>query len=150
MTDARLLSAYRATTWTVAVGGETVPLRLDQPVLLPAPLLPAGIVTAYNPASAPTPEPENRSAQERLRAELLAAGARLAPALAGGTGPDAGRWVEPGFLVSGLGRARLVEIAGRYGQNAIVWIDGASASLLASRPGFCGAAVGDPLPSPDT
>lgn len=150
MTDAELLAAYRATTWTVAAGGAAAPLRLGEPAPLPAPLLPAGIVTAYNPASEPRPEAENRAAQERLRDALLRAGARLAPTVAGGTGPDADQWAEPGFLASGIGRDALVEVAGRFGQNAIVWIDRAgAATLVATRAGFCGATPGDPLSSPE-
>lgn len=146
MTDADLLAAYRATTWTVPAGEAPIFIRLNAPASLPAPLLPAGIVTAYNPASSRRSEEENRAAQARLRDAIAAAGGTALSCVGGGTGQDAHLWTEPCFLVSGVTRERLVEIAGEFGQNAIVWIasDG-TPSLLATRRGFHGSDPGDPL-----
>lgn len=143
-TDDALLEAYRATRWMVWLGNGTVEIRIDRPAPVPPELLPAAIVTAYNPRSRPRPAAENCAEQDRLEAELRAAGAVLRPAMAHGTGADAGDWDEPGVLVSGTCLAHLVAIAERYGQNAIVWTERDSvARLIATRAGFAGAAPGD-------
>lgn len=146
MRDRELLAAYRATTWRVWTPEGVHTLRLDGGPS-PFPLRPAGIVTAYNPASTLRPREENERANERLREEIEAAGGTAHPATAGGTGPDAELWTEPGFAVTGMPREALASLAGRFGQNAIVWIDPAGApSLRVTRAGFCGLSPGDPLP----
>ena len=146
MTDAQLLAAYRSSVWTVAAGEPPAAVRLDRPAPLDPALLPAGLVTAYNPASVRRPDAVNRADQARLRDDLLAAGGSLVPGVAGGTGAHVGMWTEPCYLVSELPRDRLVELAGRYGQNAIVWIEpGGTPTLVATRAGFCGARPGDTL-----
>lgn len=149
MTDAHLLAAYRATRWTVWIPGRTLTLRIDEVFPAPPELLPAGVVTAYNPASEPRAQAVNRAAHARLERALAERGASLAPTLAGGTGPEAGRWDEPGFLVSGIARDLLVAVAGRFGQNAIVWLDeDGLPRLVSTRDGFCGTPPGDLLPDP--
>jgi hypothetical protein len=146
MNDLDLLAAYRATTWTLELPGGLAQLRLDTAASLhPRPL---GIITAYNPASAPCPREANRAAHEELRRELERAGALLYCAVAHGTGEEAERWTEPGFAVAGVELPLLVALGERFGQNAIVWVDEAGEpALVVTRAGFCGAEVGEILPT---
>jgi hypothetical protein len=146
--DAALLRAYADTLWLVTDPGGELPLRLGIPFAAPG-FLPCAIVTAYNPGSELLDATENRAANHRLLAALRGAGGECRPAIARGTGTDAEHWTEPGFLVSGLDLAQVVEIAGRFGQNAIVWVpeDGCPA-LIATREGFAGAAIGSRLTLP--
>jgi hypothetical protein len=146
--DAALLAAYAATLWWVHLPGGSVPLRLGERFSALA-LLPCAIVTAYNPGSDLREAEWNRHADERLRALLLAEGITPIPTLATGTGPDADRWTEPGYLASGLPLPVAVEIGRRFGQNAIVWVaEDAAPVLVASRTGFLGVEAGDRLPLP--
>jgi hypothetical protein len=145
--DASLLSSYGRTRWLVTLPDGQLTVKLGDPLPV-TDLLPAAIVTACNPASHLQPEPDNHAANQRLRRVLLATGASIVPALARGTGADAGVWDEPGFLVSGISLAEAVNIAMSFGQNAIVWLDRQAAPvLIATRPGFFGASVGDRLPT---
>ena len=143
MDDTALLDAYRATTWIIAAPAGEVQFRLA-----PSPLAvhSLGIVTAYNPASVLQPDHINTAANRRLREELDDAGAEVFSAVAMGTGPNPDQWVEPGFAVSGLRREMLIALGARYGQNAILWIDERGCpSLIVTRPGFAGHAVGDAI-----
>jgi hypothetical protein len=142
VSDAALLSAYRATAWTVEAPGGALEVRPGHAA--PAPLRPAGIVTAYNPASEPRAAEENRRADARLHARIAAAGVRAWRTLARGADDPAGAWDEPGWCFPGDVRDLAVSLAAEFGQNAIVWIaeDGA-VTLVATREGFCRAAVGD-------
>lgn len=144
MDDPELLHAYRTTTWTVHLSSGTVHVRPNNavPLQLPRPL---AIITAYNPASEIRSKAENEAANRRLSLALQHAGARCFPAVAGGTGPEADRWTEPGFAVAGLLRAQVVALGEQFGQNAIVWIDAPGAELLVTRPGFCGCEPGTVL-----
>jgi hypothetical protein len=72
-------------------------------------------LTAWNPGARERPEPENRAAQERLRARL----ARFA-VLEGAAEGDDGSWSEPSFLALGIARGEAITIAGEFGQAAIV------------------------------
>lgn len=66
------------------------------------------------------------------------------PTLASGATDPGGEWDEPGFAVTGLDRAGLVQVASDYGQNAIVWLGGSgTARLIVTRQGFCGRAQGE-------
>lgn len=147
MSDLDLLAAYRATIWTVELPGGLAQLRLDESAPLhPRPL---GIITAYNPASAPCLGEENRAANEELRRELERAGALLYCAVAHGTGEEAEKWTESGFAAVGVELPLLVALGERFGQNAIVWVDDAGQpALVVTRAGFCGASVGEILPTP--
>ncbi len=147
MNDLDLLAAYRATSWTVELPGGQARLRLDESAPLhPRPL---GIITAYNPASVPRSDKDNRAANEELRRELERAGAAVYPALAHGTGEEAQEWTEPGFAAVGAELPLLVTLGERFGQNAIVWVDEAGEpALVVTRAGFCGARVGEILPTP--
>ncbi|HEX2093294.1 MAG TPA: DUF3293 domain-containing protein [Longimicrobiaceae bacterium] len=142
--DSGLLRAYFATTWTVHSPGGTLVLRLTDAVPPGSPLRPGGVVTAYNPASLLRAPEENREANRTLEAEIRSAGAAFWPAVAGGTGPDAARWMEPGFFLPGPVRPLLVELGVRSGQNAVVWVDpGGTPRLVVTRPGFCGREPGE-------
>lgn len=80
----------------------------------------AFVITAYNPGRAASPE-ENASAQERLFDYL--AGEHLTWLAAVGRSRD-GRHREPSVVVEGIDAARAIEIARRFGQDAIFSWDG--------------------------
>jgi hypothetical protein len=142
-----LLAAYGRTRWLITLHERRVSLSVGDPFPVRE-ILPAAIITACNPASRLLPEHVNRAANERLHRVLREAGASMLPALARGTGEDAGQWDEPGYLISGIPLAEAVSIAASFGQNAIVWVDlRAIPVLVATRPGFFGASAGDLLPT---
>lgn len=144
--DADVLAAYRATRWTVDVGAGPLTVRTGEPVPPGALPLPAAVVTACNPASEPRAPGENAAANEALAGRIRAAGLSFHPALAHGTGPDAGAWDEPGFLVPGIEIDDAVSLGAAFGQNAVLWIDGTGIPLLvSSRAGFAGSAPGSVL-----
>jgi hypothetical protein len=135
-----LRAAYLVTTWSVRTPGGTLRLAPGRPA--PRLLRPAAIVTACNPASAPAPKPENRAAARRLLQQVSELGIAFFPARAHGSAPE---WDEPGLALLGRSaRDTAVRLAAAWGQNAIAAIgrDG-RVVLLATRPGFCGRAVGE-------
>ncbi|HET6765094.1 MAG TPA: DUF3293 domain-containing protein, partial [Longimicrobiaceae bacterium] len=90
----------------------------------------------------------NRRADAALRRRLEATGLRFHSVEAVPEGGDGNAWREPGFAVR-CGRDAAVALGRRYGQNAVVWVDGEGrVSLVATRPGFCGAAPGAELAAP--
>ena len=112
-------------------------------------MLPGGIVTAYNPRSELLAPAQNRDAHRRLRSRLLGAGAKILPTLALDGDGRSREWNEPGYLALEITRELLTEIAHALGQNAIVWVDHTGIpTLVAVRPGFCGARPGDILTIP--
>ena len=112
----------------------------------PAPLRPAGIVTAFNPASRPLTPDANHRADAALRARIAALGLSAHRTLAHGTGDDAAAWDEPGWCVTGDVRDIVVALGAEFGQNAIVWIDAAGeVTIVCTRDGFCGGRIGDVL-----
>jgi hypothetical protein len=143
VSDAELLSAYRATTWRVETPGGALTLRLGDTVeALPA----TAIITAYNPASEKQSDEENVAANAKLLRDLERAGGTWLHAVGHDTEPGAAEWTEPGFAVSGLDLAHAVALGERYGQNAIVWIDErGNSALVVTRSGFCGCDVGQRL-----
>ena len=119
--DERLLAAYRDTDYRVRLPtGGTATLRIDEP--LPAALhalvmdRPWGFVTAWNPASMPTPRSVNRRAQRRLLAELrtTADTQDIHPAI--GVGRQG--WREPSLFAVGVTPEALGELCRRHGQLA--------------------------------
>lgn len=160
MTDQALLAAYLRAVWTIQLPRDTITLSIaslpaaasEREACFPpdaATILPAGIVTAYNPRSVLRDEVANRAANQRLRSRLEDSGARLFPTTARDPLTESRRWDEAGFFASGISRELLIELAGEFDQNALVWIDErGAASLVAVRPGFCGAAPGDTLTDP--
>jgi hypothetical protein len=129
----------------VRLAGRTLRIRPGAPA--PPALDPVAVVTAFNPASHPTPVADNRAAHRALRARLDAERVRWLPARAHGTGSDSRRWDEPGFALLGEGGAeRAVALAAAYDQNAVlVAAGGRPAMLVASRDGFAARRAGDPL-----
>ncbi|HEX7240483.1 MAG TPA: DUF3293 domain-containing protein [Longimicrobiaceae bacterium] len=149
MDDPGLLRAYFDTTWTVHAPDGALTLRLAKPVAPGSPLRPGGVVTAYNPASEPRPAEENRAAGLLLERALRASDTPYWPAVAGGTGPDADRWTEPGFFLRGGVRPLLVALGVVLGQNAVVWVDPAGTPVLVvTRAGFAGRAAGEEVRRP--
>jgi hypothetical protein len=143
LSDAELLAAYLRTRWTVDTPTASLEVRPSHPA--PPPLAPSGIITAWNPASAPTGPRDNREADGALRAELAARGQPAWRSLAQGEAGDE-EWDEPGWCLPGIGREKLLRLAEAYGQNAVLWIDPAGdVSVVCTRPGFCGAALGEAL-----
>jgi Protein of unknown function (DUF3293) len=131
--DPGLLAAYRATSYTVLPEGIAVRIGAESADLdrLMARLgaRSAVFVTAWNPASRPTDPAENAAAGAALAREVEERGWRALPQEGRG---DAGDWPpEPGLLVLDLDRAAALDLALRYGQNAVVWCEpGRPAELL--------------------
>ena len=149
MTDGALLRAYAGTVWTLYLPEGSCTVRLPGSRALPAELLPLAVVSAYNPRSVPRSVTRNRLADRALERRLRHAGAAFFRSLAGGTGPEAACWDEPGFALPRADRASAVRLARRFGQNALLWLDAdGTASLVATRPGFCGKRVGETLGAP--
>ncbi len=135
-----LRAAYLVTTWSVRTPGGTLRLAPGRPA--PRLLRPAAIVTAYNPASAPAPRPQNRAAARRLLLQVSELGLPFFAARAHGTAPE---WDEPGLALLGpSARDAAVRLAASWNQNAIAAIasDG-RVTLVATRRGFCGRQVGE-------
>jgi hypothetical protein len=80
----------------------------------------AAFITAYNPFSQPTTEPENAAAQAEMEAEIKSLNLSFCP----GQGEDpTGRWApEVSALVMGIGLEQATMLGVKYQQNAIVWI----------------------------
>lgn len=153
--DRALLAEYLRTAWTVEGPDGPLVVRVDGPV--PDGLLrPSALVTAYNPASRPASDLDNRRAHDRLLHELRRRALPFRPCLA--RAPADLSWDEPGFAVLGDVRDAAVELGVEFGQNAVVWVDvRGRVSLVCTRAGFCDAAVGDvlepddaPAPAPET
>jgi hypothetical protein len=112
----------------------------------PAPLRPAGIVTAFNPASRPLPSDANHRADAALRAHLAAPGLSAHRTVARDPAGESHAWDEPGWCVTGDVRGLVVRLGADFGQNAVVWIDAAGkVTIVCTRDGFCGATVGEVL-----
>jgi hypothetical protein len=88
------------------------------------------LITAWNPDSEEQPEDWNRAANERLAADLRAAGVRFQDAYGAslpGTDPA---WREDGFALRGVGREEAVAWGRRFGQRALVRVDADGCGLL--------------------
>jgi hypothetical protein len=131
--DQELLEEYRRTDWSVETPAGTLHVRLDGQTPDES-LRPSGIITAYNPASMPRSDEENRAADLELMRHVRSLGVAFRRTEAHGSDPA---WTEPGFLLLGDVRPLLVELGLVFGQNAVVWVDGAGAvSLVCTRAGF--------------
>lgn len=86
-------------------------------------------LTAWNPEGTFTNETENRRRQEAMESELEDREGRVFP---GEAVPDPAEWApEQAVLVVGLSQTDVLEVAGEYGQDAIVWgTRGESARLI--------------------
>lgn len=146
MSDAELLDAYRQTVWTVEMPAGTLDVRLQGGAAADAQLRPAGVVTAYNPASIARTPDENRTSDLDLMRHVRSLGVPFRRTLAQGTGPGAEQWEEPGFLLLGDVRPLVVELGLVFGQNAVIWIDATgAASLVCTRAGFAGRLPGQKI-----
>lgn len=122
-----LEAAYRATRYQAIDGDRLLTARIGSPssafdALLAREGVAVGVfITAWNPESCPTPEPENRRAAARLAAEVAALGLRALPHR--GEGDDPGWPPEEGLFVLGLAEAGAVALAERYRQNAVVVVE---------------------------
>jgi len=119
-----LEAAYRATTYRVFLPGGSVDLRIGQASPELAVWL-AGqgtttwaLITACNPESRRLDERENAARQSRLEVSLLEAGHEP---YAGENLPDDHGWpAEESCFVAGVSVQYSMEIAARFGQNALV------------------------------
>ncbi len=134
----RLAKAYAATRYVIrphpCTGGVEQILRAGalHPALdamLAARGYPGwAFLTAWNPGSQRRSHEENRRAQERLEAQLLAGGWRVVPALGEA---DDGSWCEQSLFVPGLPREEAGRFGRAYGQVAVlVGRTGGRAELL--------------------
>ncbi|CAN5815082.1 hypothetical protein BH23GEM6_BH23GEM6_08060 [soil metagenome] len=144
--DEALLAAYGATLWLVAHPEQgDLPLRLEQR-FQGVDLLPAAILTAYNPRSELRSEHENAAANQQLAAALAATGTPCLPTIAHGTGAETKKWDEPGFCASGIPLPVAIDLAARFDQNALVWVGvDAVPVLIATRDGFLKGRTGQRL-----
>lgn len=146
MSEAELLDAYRQTVWTVEMPAGTLDVRLQGGDPADPQLRPAGIVTAYNPASIARTPDENRTSDLDLMRHVRSLGVPFRRTMAQGTGPGAEQWEEPGFLLLGDVRPLVVELGLVFGQNAVIWIDATgAASLVCTRAGFAGRLPGQKI-----
>lgn len=117
--------AYRATIYRLFLPGSLCELKLDQrcePLccwLETAGADSFAILTAFNPGSAVVEPEVNADAQSRLECDLLEAG--FEP-YAGENEAAEGDWMpEETCFVPGISEAEAVDLAKKYGQNAIVF-----------------------------
>jgi hypothetical protein len=142
LSDAELLEEYRRTEWAVETPAGTLTVRLSGPAPDQS-LRPSGIITAYNPASMPRSDEENRAADQELMRHVRSLGVAFRRTEGRGSDPS---WTEPGFLLLGDVRPLLVELGLVFGQNAVVWVDSAgAASLVCTRAGFAGRLPGQKI-----
>ena len=119
-----LVPLYRATTYRLFLPGGNCDLRLDERnETLACWLETAGfdafaILTAHNPGAVRCDEETNNARQASLECDLLEAG--FEP-FVGENVADGGDWpVEETCFVPGMPDAMALELAQRYGQNALV------------------------------
>ena len=130
----RLLAAYRATRYIVRDAGAEIAVRIGErspalDALLAAHGAERGVfITAWNPGSRPQPRAANAAAAARMEAALAAAGRRWLPHEGRG---EAGGWSEEGFFLLDMPAEAALDLAVRFGQNAVVEARrGAPARLL--------------------
>jgi hypothetical protein len=136
MLDQALIAAYRATDYVLFVAeGQEITLNIGRPnaafdrALEQRGVSTAVVVTAYNPRSVVLPESENRARHAALTALLDRRG--LGYALGEGRDPT-GEWkAELECVVFGIPLETGLEIARRFEQNAIVFVQRGGAPELA-------------------
>lgn len=120
-----LATAYRNARYHVDTGAAELVLRVGEPSVPAAALLAAhgaagaAYLTAHNPGSRCCDEQTNAAAQQALREALedyhVLAGTALDPS---------GRWPpEDSLLVLDIPLPEARVLAGRFGQNALLWVD---------------------------
>lgn len=129
-TRSELESAYRATAYGIFLPAGLAVVRLAEPCPSAlATLRPWAILTAWNPGSAQLSASDNAQRQAALEVALLEAG--FEP-YAGENVADDGNWpVEESCLVHDISYEQAVALAGRFGQNAIIYCrEGGEPQLL--------------------
>lgn len=115
-----LAAAHAKADYAVRLDGDTFRLKVGSPAGDMEAYWPAtryAFITAWNPASRPTSDTANQSADSSLVAQLKAIGAPHQPAWA----EDAtGDWREAGWLVAGLDPHMLDAMAHEFGQAAVL------------------------------
>lgn len=133
----QLATAYAEAEYVVEHGGQTLRVQVGRPAADLEASLPAtryAFITAWNPASNPRSDRDNRLADARLVARIESFGLSRQPAWA--QSPD-GRWHEPGWLLLDTPNAQVLELAHEFCQAGVLdWARGEPVSLymLASRP----------------
>lgn len=138
--DPDLRAVYEAAIYEVHFPGRTVHFRVGDPA--PEPVEPFAIITAWNPGHERPSRAENDAANQRLEADLRAAGLRYlrslsferTPELPTPEGPNVPtpeelHHAEPGFAVFGIDIEAALALARRYRQAAILCCDGRRAEL---------------------
>lgn len=120
-----LAAAYAEADYAVRLDGDTFRIKVGNPAGDVEAYWPASqyaFITAWNPASRPTSDAANQSADSSLVAQLKAIGAPHQPAWAEAPSGD---WREPGWLVTGLDPHMLDALAHEFGQAAVLhWEQG--------------------------
>lgn len=127
-----LAKAFEATTYRAVIDGQAIEVRVHRRCPGLDGRLGSGSgwawLTAVNPGGRQGDCDDNALRMTRLDALLATLNCRRWPAEAVA---DAGDWpTEPGFFVVGLNLATARELAGRFGQAAIVWGDGVNPARL--------------------
>lgn len=102
------------------------------------------LITAWNPESVERPRADNDAAQQRLEAELRAAGVRFVPAAGSSLPGTAPAWREEGCALLGVARADALMWGRRCRQRALVRLEAGAAALLFCADGYelrCGVRV---------
>ena len=123
--EEQLIQAYRSTDYRIA-GKVQFSLRIDEPcVECDAEMdahdsTTAAFLTAWNPYSQVADRDQNIAAQEQLVQDLET----VSLSILSGEGVDpTGAWpTEPSLLAIGITRDQAVRLAGKYQQNAFVWL----------------------------
>jgi hypothetical protein len=127
-----LRAAYLATDFTFEAEGQRYTLRIGEPnpevrlLLARQSVQGAAFITACNPASLQLGEVHNKLAMRSLRRTLYA------HTVFDGAGQDrTGDWPpEPSLMLLGVSQQYAEALGRRYGQYAIVWIDGTGTPSL--------------------
>ena len=139
MTDERLLTAYRNTSYFADTPAGRLRIRIGEahPVLDTL-LIARGhrhwaYVTAHNPGSVPLTAEENGARHTQLEADVRARGYE---AFAGEGVGDDGAWpAEASLLILGIARDEATALGHAHAQRAVVWGGvGESALLLICSP----------------
>jgi hypothetical protein len=116
-----LWDAYREAEYVVEREGAPIIVRVGEAVPEMAALPPGfgAVVTAWNPGSRIATPEHNLAASAELAGWIAARGLAALPCRTRAADPA---WVEEGWLILGLVEDEAVDLAWRFGQNALVWI----------------------------
>lgn len=129
-----LISAYRAASYEVVAGETVIRIRVDQAcpglenLLHAYGAATAALITAYNPRSRKQSAEDNAKSHVALLDAVESMGQEHLPSR--GCDPE-GQWpTEEGLLIFGISRGEALELARRFDQYAIVWIEDKRPSAL--------------------